>query len=157
STHTMMTGYAGEPVETAPFKPRHPDIWSVVTKLQGQTTRGIPAYISMPRERYGGAAYLGNGLNPLIIKEDPNNPEYRPPNLTLASALRPRFEERLDLVSQFDGFRRQVDLSLQGEAMDIYQERAAAILTSEKARRAFEIHREDPRVRDRYGRHEVGQ
>src|SRR5687767_15065231 len=29
STHTMLTGYPGSPVEMPPFKPDYPDFWSV--------------------------------------------------------------------------------------------------------------------------------
>jgi len=43
------------------------------------------------------------------------------------------------------------------EAMDGFQRRAADILTSGAAREAFDLTREDSRVRDRYGRHAVGQ
>jgi hypothetical protein len=42
-------------------------------------------------------------------------------------------------------------------ALDQFNERAVALLTSANAARAFEMHREDPRTRDRYGRHPVGQ
>jgi uncharacterized protein (DUF1501 family) len=43
------------------------------------------------------------------------------------------------------------------EALDSFQQEAVSLLTSNAARQAFDIEREEPRVRDRYGRHEVGQ
>ena len=43
------------------------------------------------------------------------------------------------------------------DAIDTFQQQAWSLLTSPDARRAFDINREDPRVRDRYGRHRWGQ
>src|SRR5205823_6811169 len=43
------------------------------------------------------------------------------------------------------------------QALDTFQQKALTLLTSDAARKAFAIETEDPRLRDRYGRHEVGQ
>src|SRR5205085_10933256 len=107
--------------------------------------------------RYQGAAYLGSGLDPLVVGSDPSRPDYRPPPLTIAEALRPRFRDRLDLLHQFDALRRDLDGAGQVQALDRFQQEAARVLTSEAAQRAFDRDKEDVRVRDRYGRHEVGQ
>src|SRR5262249_53930108 len=40
---------------------------------------------------------------------------------------------------------------------DAFQREAVGLLTGDAARRAFDLEREPPGVRDRYGRHEVGQ
>jgi hypothetical protein len=71
STHTLLTGYPGEVVETTPFRPRHPDLWAVANRMLGPKTPGVPAYVAMPRTRYHGAAYLGAALDPLIVGNDP--------------------------------------------------------------------------------------
>jgi hypothetical protein len=157
STHTLLTGYPGEPVETTPFRPRHPDVWAVANKLLGARNAGVPPYVAMPRTRYHGAAYLGAALDPLVIGGDPNSSEFRPPQLTIDEMLRPRFRERLDLLQQFDAMRRSIDHTGQSQAMDQFQQEAARVLTSDAARCAFDIDKEDGRTRDRYGRHEVGQ
>jgi hypothetical protein len=157
STHTMLTAYAGELVEAPPFRPRHPDVWAVATKLLGPRTRGLPPFVALPRIRYQGAAYLGAGLEPLLITADPNQPDFRPPRLSIAAAERPCFDERLNLLQQFDALRRDLDHSGQVEALDTFQQEAVSLLTSDAARRAFDLDREEPRLRDRYGRHEIGQ
>src|SRR5205814_2596765 len=41
--------------------------------------------------------------------------------------------------------------------LDAYQERAFSMLTSREVATAFDIGREDPKLRDRYGRHTFGQ
>jgi hypothetical protein len=157
STHTLLTAYPGEVVEAPPFRPRHPDVWAVATGMLGAKTPGAPPYVALPRTRYHGAAYLGSGLEPLVVGSDPSRPGYRPPQLTIEEALRPRFRDRLDLLRQFDSMRRDLDGTRQVQALDRFQEEAARVLTSDAARKAFDIDREDARVRDRYGRHEVGQ
>jgi hypothetical protein len=157
STHTLLTGYPGELVEAPPYRPRHPDVWAVATKVLGPRAPGLPPFVALPRTRYNGAAYLGAGLEPLTVTADPNRPDYRPPRLVVEPAERPRFGERLDLLRQFDALRRDLDASGQMEGLDAFQREAVGLLTSDAARRAFDIEREEPRVRERYGRHEVGQ
>lgn len=157
STHTLLSGYPGEVVETPPYRPRHPDVWAVTTKLLGPRRGGMPAFVAMPRTRYNGAAYLGSGLEPLIVGGDPNRPGFQAPRLALDDAERPRFQARRDLLQEFDQWQHHVDSSGQMAAMDVFRREAASILTSSAARRAFDLHAEDPRVRERYGRHEVGQ
>ncbi len=157
STHTMLTGYPGELVETPPFRPRHPDLYAVTGKLLGPRQRGLPPFVALPRERYGGSAYLGSGLEPLIVSADPNHPDFRPPPLVIEPAQRPRLHDRLGLLHRLDAQRRDLDASGQMQALDVFQQEAVTLLTSDACRRAFEIDREDPRTRDRYGRHETGQ
>src|SRR5207253_1578455 len=43
------------------------------------------------------------------------------------------------------------------ESLDVLDQKAVHILTSDAARTAFDLSSEDPRLRDRYGRHAVGQ
>jgi hypothetical protein len=157
STHTMLTGYPGELVESPPFRPRHPDVWAVATRMLGPRMPSLPPYVALPRTRYHGAAYLGAGLEPLVIREDPNLAGFRLPRLAVEPAERPGFDERLSLLHQFDALRRDLDESGQMEALDSFQQEAVSLLTSNAARQAFDIEQEEPRVRDRYGRHEVGQ
>lgn len=157
STHTVLTGYPGEAVETAPFRPKYPDVFAVTHKLLGGRAPGVPPYVALPRTRYTGPAYLGSALDPLIVTGDPNVPAFSVPGAALAPALRPRFGERLDLLAAFDHMRRDLDTSGTLPAMDEFQQKATAILTGDAARKAFDIGQEPDRVRDRYGRHETGQ
>ena len=157
STHTVLTGYPGELIESPPYKPKVPDVWAVTTKVLGERVAGMPAYIALPRLRYNGAAYLGGEFEPLVVSADPSSPGYQPPDFALAEALRPRFSERRDLLRSFDAFRRQADATGLAHTLDAFQERAVTVLTSDAARKAFDVGRESDRVRDRYGRHDVGQ
>jgi Protein of unknown function (DUF1501) len=157
STHTMLSGYPGALVEGGDFKPHYPFIWSVANKMLGERAPGLPPYVTLPYMRYQGAAYLGRQYEPLQLSADPSAANFQPPDISLAVAERPRFAERLNLLQRFDNVRREMDLSGTMDAMDGFNRRAADILTSGAARDAFDLGREDARIRDRYGRHPVGQ
>ncbi len=61
------------------------------------------------------------------------------------------------MLANFDSFRRDLDASGQIASLDEYQQQALTLLTGTAAQDAFNLDREDPRLRDRYGRHIVGQ
>ena len=70
-----------------------------------------------------------------------------------------RLGQRVSLLDQFDLARRA--LEIQGKTrpadLDAHRRRALALATSGSTRRALDLTREDPKVRDRYGRHLFGQ
>jgi len=157
STHTMLTGYSGELAEAPPFRPKYPDVWAVTNYVLGERVAGTPPHIVLPTMRYNGSAYLGQQLEPLVVAGDPNEPSFTLPNLTAAAAVRPRIDARLGLLKEFDRLRRDIDISSQFDAIDRFQQKAAALLTSDRVARAFDINQEDAATRDRYGRNVIGQ
>lgn len=157
STHTMLTGYPGEPIEMPPFRPKYPDFWAVTNTLAGDTRSGAPAHIALPRMRYNGGAWLGTSHDPLIVTADPNADNYRGPDVGLGALSAPRFDDRMSLLKQMDLYRRAADSSGAMDSLDSFQQKAAGMLLSGAVERAFRIQDEDPRVRERYGRHTVGQ
>lgn len=58
---------------------------------------------------------------------------------------------RRSLLDGFDGLRVAIDASGQMDGLDEFQQQAVGILSSDKARRAFDLDSEHPRVRERYG------
>lgn len=157
STHTMMTGYPGKAVESPPFRPDYPDLWAVASRVCGERAAGVPAHVAMPRVRYQGAAHLGGGLDPFIVNADPSSADFQVPNLTLNQQTAGRLRSRLDLLAQFDQFRRGIERSGVSESLERYNQQAAALLTSSGVRKAFDLRQESAATRDRYGRHAVGQ
>lgn len=157
STHTMLSAYPGEPVEMPPFAPKHPDLWAVASKTLGDRTDGVPTHVAMPLLRYHGSAYLGGGLAPFVVSADPNKPDFQVPNLQLVELTGDRLAERLALQQRFDHFERTIDQRRLMDAMDRFDRKAVSLLTGSRVRQAFELHREPESVRDRFGRHAVGQ
>ena len=72
------------------------------------------------------------------------------PNLSLRIAPS-RFEDRRNLLRQFDWFRRDLDQTGAVANMDEYNRRAMDILLSGRAQQAFDLSREDRRIVDQYG------
>jgi hypothetical protein len=156
STHTLLTGYPGDVAEMPPYRPRYPDFWSIVSKSRGERAFGVPVHVALPSLRYNGSAYVSGGLDPFVVSADPNVDHFRVPNLALERLSQARFSDRIDLLKQFDRMRRSID-ERASESMDAFNHKAASLLTRGDLRKAFEIDREDPKTRERYGRHTVGQ
>ncbi|MBI3863610.1 MAG: DUF1501 domain-containing protein, partial [Planctomycetia bacterium] len=102
-------------------------------------------------------AYLGGGLEPFIVSADPNADNFQVPNLALNNVTQGRFGDRMALLSQFDHLRREIDARGLMSSMDKFDGKAVSLLTGNAARDAFDMNREDPKLRDRYGRYAVGQ
>ena len=123
---------------------------------------GIPAYVGLPNTHsvglvpgYHGAAYLGVGYNPFSADGDPNSDSYQVANLGLPPGVDgSRAAGRRGLLGAFDRARRDLDASGLMEGLDQFDREAFSILLGNEARRAFDLSQEDPRLRDRYGRHQ---
>jgi hypothetical protein len=163
AAHWMLTGYHGS--NAANLAPQYPSAGSIVARLKGAKRPGMPAYVGLPHTHsvglapgYHGAAYLGVAYNPFSADGDPNSDGYRVPNLALPSGVTPsRFDGRRGLLHAFDNARRDVDASGLMDGLDRFTQDAYAMVTGPEARAAFDVRSEDPRLRDRYGRHQWGQ
>lgn len=146
------------PREREKEMPDYPDIGSIFKKVRSPIRHGLPQYVTMPfRFESGGPAYLGRGYEPLALSGNPNAERFEVPNLTLSTATAANLGERRELLTHFDNLRRDAGTSGSLDAMDQYRQEAWELLTGDKARRAFDLSREDRRLRDRYGRTRVGQ
>jgi len=100
-----------------------------------------------------GSAYLGVAHKPFETQADPaNTGPFKLPNFSPAAGVTlERIGDRKALLSDFDTMRRDQDQSGQMAAADRFQQRAWDILTSTAARDAFDLEKESPRLRERYG------
>ncbi len=153
---TGKTPRVADPTSTA--KSEHPDFGMVASQVRGGRSDGIPQYVGVQRAPFMTMPnYLGVS-HKAFETGDPSKPDFAPQNLTLATGVdNSRLDDRKLLVSQFDRFRRDLDLSRSLDGVDTFRSAAFQLLTSRKAADAFDIHQEDPRLRDRYGRHRWGQ
>jgi hypothetical protein len=144
---------------------KFPGIGAIVQQQLGARRPGVPGYVAIPyaasiglNPGYFGGNFLGAHLNPFASGGDPNSPSFAVDNLNLAQGLTlARLEDRRSLTRYFDNARQLVDQMGTAQAMDRFSREAYDFVTGPTARRAFEIHREDPRLRDQYGRHSWGQ
>jgi hypothetical protein len=155
-THWMMTGY----VPTIEINDNlNPAAGSVVARLRGANAPQLPAYVCLPNPPpSANAAYLGVAYNPFAPGADPSNPGFQVRDLRLTPQVNlDRFRNRRDLLRGIDNLRRDVDTQGTAEGYDRFYRDAFDIVTGDRARRAFDIHSEDIRVRERYGRDSWGQ
>jgi Protein of unknown function (DUF1501) len=154
--HWVLTGYP----TSGPLTRNNdrPSVGSVVSKLRGANAPGVPSYVGIPRAaNFGQAAYLGPGFNPFNIDGDPAQ-NFKVRNLEPAGGLdAARLEDRRYLLSRLDRMDRKRDASGMMDGLDRFTQQAYDMVTGAAARRAFDLSREDPRLRDRYGRTRVGQ
>jgi hypothetical protein len=141
----------------------YPMVGSMVFKVRGQRPDGVPNYVSgTDGGRDGidvfafGSAYLGPATYPFSVAGDPSRPTFQVPNLRMTQPEE-RMRERLGLLGGLDGANVASDFNGTMRSMNTHRERALGLLTTDAARRAFDLNQEARAVRERYGMHQYGQ
>jgi hypothetical protein len=152
-----------DPLSPVGFVNDYPAVGSIVAKVRETHNVGLPNYVSGTDDGRGGvdvfsfgAAYLGPAVQPFNVSGNPDAAGFRVKDLGLTSALAGQMNERLELRQTFDRVRRDIDRSGSLDAMDEHGRRALQLLTSSRARDAFDLDREPAALRERYGRHPWG-
>jgi hypothetical protein len=148
----FMSGHPG--LKPGTFESTHPQMGAIVGRCLKSRTRGLPAAVGMGlviyNSQYGeyipgiGEGYWTSAWRPPIVTTTGL------PHSTLTVA-RERLDDRAGLLSQFDRIRREVDQRRVMDSMDEFNRTAIEILTADKARAAFDLNDEDPRLVTQYG------
>jgi hypothetical protein len=142
--HELEEVYTGFPKA---FK--RPSFGAVVSRARG--TGKLPAYVSLDygssTANYESPQYLGAAHSPLQLA---GNEGVR--NLSLQQGMtRARLDDRRGLMQSFDTFRRDMDVRRETQNADTFTSQAFDIITSDKARQAFDLAQEPAKVLERYG------
>jgi hypothetical protein len=166
ATHMMLTGIDALPPGSTHMASRAdwPCYASGLDFLHPRLD-GVPNGVHLPtylNNGYGfsgqNAGVLGSKFDPWHIKQDPNQRGFRVEDLSLPVGLTAEhIGRRRALLTEIDGQARAIDRLGSGRAFAAIHDKAFTMLTSGRVKRAFELDREDPRLRDRYGRHMFGQ
>jgi hypothetical protein len=175
ATHALLTGRPAPRGDAAPLSEDWPHVGAVLARLnRGRERTALPPFIQMrptvpegaPRfveSSHGqSAGWLGPSFNPLTLDDDPNRAGYRTETslgaLCLPDSLAlDRFADRRRLLRTLDAQARGLERASGVAALGDHYARAYSLLTNRRAMEAFDLEREDPRIRDRYGRHAHGQ
>ncbi len=152
SSHLTQTGYYLRDRQNRTNE--MPCIGSVTAHLRGANAPGIPSFVAVPQSmRFGRAAYLGQGLNPYEAgRYDSRSNGFEVRNLSLVRGLTmDRLNDRKSLLNSFDDYRRVMDVDGSSTAMDRFTREAFQMVTGDRARDAFDLSKEDSRIRERYG------
>ncbi len=167
ATYYSLTGHAPplDDIRLRDTQELYPAYGSTVAKLRPSDDPAIPSFLSFPHVLRDGsvtpgqhASFLGKPYDPFFIGQDPNESDFRLPELSLPSTLGvDRLDDRRGLQQLID---RQGDLlswSSTAQGIDAFYARALTMLASPRVRRAFDLADEPDRLRDEYGRTTYGQ
>ncbi|MEM7785454.1 MAG: DUF1501 domain-containing protein [Planctomycetota bacterium] len=151
-THNMFTGYRPSPAL------KFPSMGSVVSHEFGPRNN-LPPYVIIPNQTIPeqGTGYLSSSFAGFSLGADPAQKGFRVRDLNLPGGVDVnRFEKRRRLLDVVNDHFRQKEKSDSLDSLDTFYNRAYSLISSEKARLAFDIEKEDPKLRDRYGRNTAG-
>jgi hypothetical protein len=120
----------------------------------------LPPYVCIPNQPniYAGTGYLSSAFSPFSLGADPARKGFQVQDLNLPGGIDDsRFATRRSMLEAVNAHFRQTEKSDGLAAMDTFYDRAYSLISSQKAREAFDIKAEPDAVRDAYGRNEAGQ
>ncbi len=150
SMRFRQQGHTSPELYTGQLTGNRPSIGSIVSKLRRDAgvLEALPPFVSMGDGNHvPGPGFLGKSY-------ETYQPGARANNLSLATGVtREQVGDRRQLLATFDTLRRDLD-SGRGSlsAMDAFNAQALEMITSNRARDAFDISREPQYIRDLYGR-----
>jgi uncharacterized protein (DUF1501 family) len=142
--------FTGYPSGRDPSVNIMPSCGSYVIRQKQHLHPTLPAYVMIPKMVPGtGPAWLGSNCKPFETMADPAKTEpFVIPNLGLSAAVTPeQLGDRRQLLKAFDDAPRHEGAA----ALDKFQAQAMDILTSSSTRAAFDLDKETPATRERYG------
>jgi Protein of unknown function (DUF1501) len=152
-THNMFTGYRPSPAL------QYPSMGSVVSHEYGPRNN-LPPYVCIPNQPnvYAGTGYLSSSFSPFSLGRDPASPRFRVQDLNLPGGIdEARFTTRRGILDAVNAHFARKEKSDNIEAMDTFYQRAYSLISSQKAREAFDLNAEPAKLRDEYGRNAAGQ
>src|SRR5262249_62051532 len=112
---------------------------------------------SMPTS-FAGTGYLGSAYGPFTLGSDPSDKGFKVRDLNLPAGIdEKRFAERREMRAVVDAHFSGLEKSDALDGMDSFYQRAYAMISSDKARAAFDLAKESGKLRDDYGRNAAGQ
>jgi hypothetical protein len=153
-----------------------PPCLGAITSVSLPEIKGLPTSVALPHVMYNVvqlpgqvAGFLGSAHNPFQVNADPSAADFQLGELELPGEMSlARLGHRSSLLKTLDHqLGRQDALAASAAktgaenplvaARDVYTEKAFRLLRSPAVRRAFHLDKEEPRLRDRYGRTKHGQ
>jgi hypothetical protein len=144
----------------------YPHIGCVLGKLKGPNG-DVPPHVLLPRPigNTGGnmphgqsAGFLGRSFDPFVLNADPSDPNFKVPDMLppdYLSAL--RVDRRKNWREMVDKTVSRFETSQDARLLDNTFHQAYTLMSSQKAREAFELAREPEAVRQKYGMNRFGQ
>ncbi len=152
-THNMFTGYRPSPAL------EYPSIGSVISHELG-SRNDLPPYVCVPSvpNEYASSGYLSSAFGPFALGADPAKGDFQVRDLNLPKGVdEARFARRRSLLETVDHHFRALEESDAIDSMDAFYQHAYTLISSQKAREAFDLKSEPDTLKDEYGRSAAGQ
>jgi uncharacterized protein (DUF1501 family) len=174
--YQMMTGYTTDKVSPSgqlepPNAQDFPNFGSQIVRLKPPTEPMLP-FVMLPRPlqesnvvgKGGSAGFLGKAFDPYTLFPDGDDMDMNKMDRIKIDDLkmRPdvfavRLERRAKLRDLINAQMPAVEKAVAKENLDEYYQRAMNLITSGRARDAFDLSQEADALRDQYGRNTFGQ
>jgi len=145
-----MSGY---PIGPRGRQDGRPSLGAAVSRLAGPVDQAVPPFVGLsiksrhdPYSNPGLPGFLGAAHAPF----QPDGAAMS--DLRLEGITLDRLRDRRALLASFDAFRRRIDTEAVYRGVDSLARKAFDVLTSSRLVEAFDLDREEPALRDRYGR-----
>lgn len=154
-THNMFTGYKPSPAVN------YPSFGSVISKQLG-SRNSLPAYVCVPQkisnngQDVAGTGYLPSSFGPFSLGSDPATPGFKVKDLN-TEVSEDRFARRRSILETVDHHFRYAESSDALAAMDTFYQQAYDLISSPKAKGAFDLTQEKEATRAAYGMNQAGQ
>jgi len=144
-THFVMTGYDFVQADNG-GTPNKPGMGSILSRYRGPSnvTTGLPTYVRMNNILGDGPAWLGSPYAPFDVGGKSRQ------NMNLAIPV-DRVNSRRDLMKSIDDVSREIDHTGLMSGMDSFETQAFELIMSQ-AREVFDITKESPATREKYGK-----
>lgn len=151
-THNMFTGYRPSPAL------KFPSMGSVVTHEFGPKN-SMPQYVCIPNQpnEFAGTGYLSSSFAPFSVGSDPASNGFKVRDLNLPGGVdNKRFTRRRSILGAVNDHFVTKEKSDSLDAVDTFYKQAYDMVSSKASQEAFDLNKEDAKVRDAYGRNQAG-
>jgi hypothetical protein len=119
----------------------------------------LPPYVCIPNQpnEFAGTGYLSSSYAGFSLGADPADGNFKVRDLTLPGGVDfERFDKRRRILDVVNDHFRTLEKSDSLDALDTFYSRAYSLISSEKAREAFDMTKEPDALKDQYGRNTAG-
>lgn len=149
-TNHMFTGYKPSPAL------QYASLGSIISHELGGLNN-LPPYVTVPStpNQYANAGFMSSKYNPFSLGSDPASPNFKVQDLNY-TVEDSRFSRRKSILETVDSKFKSESDSDNVKAIDSFYEQAFDLISSNKAKEAFDITKEPENIKELYGKSTAG-
>ena len=151
-TNNMFTGYRPSPAL------QYPSFGAIVSHELG-VRNNLPPFISVPSvaNEFDGTGYLSSSYSSFSLGSNPESPDFKVRDLRLPDNISlQRFDKRKQMLEIVNNKFSEEQSSDKLTALDTFYENAFDLMNSSQAIEAFDLGKEDDKIKEVYGKNAAG-